>query len=250
VPAAGVTDLGAPCDASESVFERFTESARQVVVNAGDAARVLGHGHIGTEHELLGLLADPDSDASRVLKSLGVTADRARERVAEIVPPGEHGSAGQIPFTPRAKKVFELSLREALDLGHRNITPEHLLLALARDPDGIAMQVLVGMGAEEIAIRAALLPLLPEADPAGPQIPHARTRVETSVGFNVLPDRTMRGLLMAAAGRALKDGRTGFGVSDLLAELASDEEAARMLAELGVNVQAMREALDRQSTSD
>jgi hypothetical protein len=231
------------------VFERFTESARQVVVNAQYAARVLGHGHIGTEHELLGLLADPDSEACRVLNSLGVTADRARERVMEIVLPGEHGSTSQIPFTPRAKKVLELSLREALDLGHRNITPEHLLLALARERDGVAMQVLVSLGAEETAIRAAVVPLLPEPDPAGPQIPQARARVETSIGFNVLPDGTMRGLLMAAAGRALNDGRIRFGVPDLLAELASDEEAARMLTELGVNVQAMRAALEGQSRS-
>jgi hypothetical protein len=233
-----------------AVFERFTQSARQVVVNAQQEARALGHGHIGTEHELLGLLADPDSDASRVLNSLGVTADPARERVVDIVPPGEHRSGGQIPFTPRAKKVLELSLREALDRGHRNITPEHLLLALARDRGGVAMQVLVSMGTDETAIRAAVLPLLPEPDPAGPQIPPARARAETSVGFNVLPDPTMRGLLMAAAGRALKDGRTGFGVSDLLAELASDEEAANTLAALGVNVRAMREALERQGTSD
>jgi hypothetical protein len=220
------------------------------VVNAQQAARQLGHGYIGTEHALLGLLGDPDSDASRVLQSLGVTADRARERVVEIVPPGEHSSEGQIPFTPRAKKVLELSLREALDLGHRNITPEHLLLALARERDGVAMRVLLGMGTDENAIRAAVLPLLPEPDPTAPQLQPTRARVETSAGFNVVPDRAMRGLLMAAAGRALKDGRTTFGIGDLLAELASDEKAANMLAALGVNVQTMREALGRQATSE
>lgn len=229
----------------QEVFERFTESARQVVVNAQQAVRMLGHGKIGTEHVLLGLLADPDSDASRALNSLGITADRARERVVEIVPSGEHASEGQVPFTPRAKRVLELSLREALSFGHRNITPEHLLLALARVPDGVAMQVLVDLGIEDTAIREAVLPSLPEPDPAGPRIPPTRARVETSFGFNVVPDGSLRGLLMAAAGRALKDHRTGFGIRDLLAELAHDEEAASMLAALGVNVQAMLEALER-----
>jgi hypothetical protein len=155
------------------VFERFTESAREVVVSAQEAARELGHAHIGSEHQLLGLLADPDSDASGVLESPGVTANRAREGVIEIVPRGDQRFEGFLPFTPGAKKVFELSLREALGLGHRSITPEHLLLGLAHERDGVAMQVLVGLGADETAIRAAVMPVLAARIEAGPQIPRA-----------------------------------------------------------------------------
>jgi ATP-dependent Clp protease ATP-binding subunit ClpC len=161
------------------VFERFTQSAREVVRTAQKTARELGHAHVGTEHELLGLLADPDSDASRALNSLGVTADRAREGVLEIVPRADQPPEGAIPFTPRAKKVLELSLRESLSLGHGVITPGHVLLGLAHDRDGVAMQVLVRLGADESTIRAAVLPLLPDPEEAGPQIPRGfRSQVE------------------------------------------------------------------------
>ena len=223
------------------VFERFTESAREVVRTAQKAARELGHGHVGTEHELLGLLADSDSDASRALNSLRVTADRARERVLEIVPPGDLPD-GAIPFTPRAKKVLELSLRESLSLGHRVITPEHVLLGLAHDRDSVAMQVLGGLGADEFAIRAAVLPLLPAPEEAGPQIPpELRPQVE------MLPSSApvVARLLTAASGRALVEGRTQFGIRDLIASAADDEEAASVLASLGVDVDAVRQAIER-----
>ena len=226
------------------MIERFTESAREVVVRAQEAARELGHAHIGTEHELLGLLADPDSDASRVLGSLGVTADRARARVVEIVPPGDHRSEGFLPFTPGAKKVMSMSLREALDLGHRTITPELLLLGLAHVRDGVAMQALVGLGADETAIREAVLPLLPPREEAGPQIPPAG---RPQPGF-VSSDAVIQRLLEAAAGRAVNEGRTEFGISDLLASVADDEEAASAFASLAIDVQAMREAIEREST--
>ena len=223
------------------MFERFTESAREVVRTAQKAARELGHAHVGTEHELLGLLADPDSDASRALNSLGVTADRARERVLEIVPPGDRPD-GQIPFTPRAKKVLELSLRESLSLGHGVITPGHVLLGLAHERDGVAMQVLVRLDADESAIRAAVLPLLPDPEGAGPQIPRAfQPQAET------LPssDPVVARLLTAASGRALGEGRTQFGIRDLLASAADDKEAASLLVSLGVDVDAMRQAIER-----
>lgn len=228
------------------VFERFTESARQVVHNAQKAARELGHAGVDTEHELLGLLADPDSDASRALNSLGVTADRARVRVIEIVPPGDRRPEGQIPFTRPAKKVLELSLREALALGHRNITPEHLLLGLTRDRDGVAMQVLVGLGADETAVRAAVMSGLPARVEAGPQIPRASQPQPGIVGS----DPVIRRLVLAAGGRAVSDRRTEFGLSDLLASMADDEEAATVLASLGVDVQAMREAIEREGTTE
>lgn len=223
------------------MFERFTESARAVVVSAQEAARELGHAHIGTEHQLLGLLANRDSDASRVLQSLGVTADRARGRVLEIVAPGEQRVEGFIPFTPRAKKVFELSLREALGLGHRNITPEHLLLGLAHERDGVAMHVLVGLGADETAIRAAVLPLMAAPDEADPQTSHASQFL-----VEMFPsDPVIRRLLTTAGGRALNDRRSQFGLSDLLASVAFDEEAAGVLASLGVDVDGLREAIER-----
>lgn len=228
------------------VFERFTVSARHVVVRAQEAARELGHAHIGTEHWLLGLLADPGSDASQALDSLGVTADRARERVLAIVPAGDQRSEGSIPFTPRAKEMLSMSLSEALNLGHRQVTPEHLLLGLTHVPDGVAMQVLVGEGADETAIRAAAMAVLPARVEAGPQIPGA-SRPQPGI---VSSDLVVRRLLTAAAGHALGDGRTEFGLSDLLASAADDEEAASALASLGIDVQAMREAIRRRATGE
>ena len=228
------------------MFERFTESARGVVGRAQEVARELGHAQVGTEHELLALLADPDSDASRTLNSFGVTADRARERVLEIVPPGDRSPPGQMGFTEPLKKALELSFRESLSLGHRNITPEHLLLGLVQERDGVAIQVLVGLGADETAIRAVVLPLMPARDEAGPQIPRAS---QPQPGI-VSSDPVIRRLLAAAAGRAVGDGRTEFGISDLLASVADDEEAARALVSLGVDVDAMREAIERGGTPE
>ena len=115
------------------MFERFTERARQVVVLAQDEARALKHNYIGTEHLLLGLLREEQGLAARVLESLGVTVEEVRIQVARIVGQGDELAMGQIPFTPRSKKILELSLREALSLGHDYIGTEHLLLGLARE---------------------------------------------------------------------------------------------------------------------
>jgi ATP-dependent Clp protease ATP-binding subunit ClpC len=128
------------------VFERFTERARQVVVLAQDEARSLGHDWIGTEHLLLGLLREEEGIAARVLESREITIENARARVVSIVGPGEGQSAVQIPFTPRAKKVLELSLREALSLGHNWIGTEHLLLGVVREGGGVAAVVLRDFG--------------------------------------------------------------------------------------------------------
>jgi ATP-dependent Clp protease ATP-binding subunit ClpC len=229
------------------VFERFTESARRVVVIAQEEARELGHGHVGTEHELLGLLADPDSDASRALSSLGVTADRVRERVMEIEPvvhigpPGDQRSGRPIPFTPEAKKALELALREALALAHREITPGHVLLGLVHDREGVAMQVLVSLGADQAAIRAAVMARLPEPQQPGPPIPRA-SQPQPEV---VTSDPVIRRLMGAAAGRALDDGRAEFGVRDLLASIADDEDAASAFADLGIDIDTIRRAIQR-----
>jgi hypothetical protein len=223
------------------VFERFTESAREVVREAQKAARELGHAHVGTEHELLGLLAGPDRDAGRALNSLGVTADGARERVLELVPPGDRRREGRSPFTPGAKKVLELSLGESLSLGHGSITPGHVLLGLTRNRDWVAMQVLIGLGADETAIRAAVMRVLPARVEAGPQIPRAS---QPQPGM-VSSDSVIRRLLKAAGARAVNDGRAEFSLSDLLVSVAEDEGAASVLASLGVDVEAMRKAVER-----
>jgi ATP-dependent Clp protease ATP-binding subunit ClpA len=125
------------------VFERFTERARQVVVLAQDEARALKHNYIGTEHILLGLLREEEGLAARVLESLDVNVEEVRLQVGRIVGQGDEVTAGQIPFTPRAKKVLELSLREALGLGHNYIGTEHVLLGLLREGEGVAIRILM-----------------------------------------------------------------------------------------------------------
>ena len=124
------------------MFERFTERARQVVVLAQDEARALKHNYIGTEHILLGLLREEEGLAARVLESLDITVEEVRAQVARIVGQGDEVTTGQIPFTPRAKKVLELALREALSLGHNYIGTEHVLLGLARENGGVATRIL------------------------------------------------------------------------------------------------------------
>ena len=139
------------------VFERFTERARQVVVLAQDEARALKHGYIGTEHLLLGLLREEEGLAARVLESLNVDVAGVRAQVARIVGEGDEIPTGQIPFTPRSKKVLELGLREALQLGHNYIGTEHLLLGLVRENDGVAARILLDFDLEANAIREAIM---------------------------------------------------------------------------------------------
>jgi len=129
------------------MFERFTEAARRVVVLAAEESRLLNHNYIGTEHLLLGLLRDDDGAAARTLTSFGITLDWARAQVEEMIGQGASSPAGHIPFTPRAKKVLELSLREALRLGDNDIGTEHLLLGLIREGAGVANQIMARHGA-------------------------------------------------------------------------------------------------------
>ena len=138
------------------MFERFTESARSVVVAAQDEARRLRHNYIGTEHLLLGLLRDPESAAARALASLNLTIDSVRGAVSNLVGAGDEATTGQIPFTPRAKKILELSLREALVLRDNSIRTEHILLALARENEGVAAQVLGEHDAHPRAVATAV----------------------------------------------------------------------------------------------
>jgi ATP-dependent Clp protease ATP-binding subunit ClpC len=135
------------------VFERFTEPARQVVVLAQDEARELKHNYIGTEHILLGLIREERGLAARVLSSLGVTLEGVRAQVGRIIGSGDDVTTGQIPFTPRTKKVLELSLREALALGHNYIGTEHVLLGLAAEGEGVACRILLDFGVSPDAVR-------------------------------------------------------------------------------------------------
>jgi ATP-dependent Clp protease ATP-binding subunit ClpA len=142
------------------VFERFTERARQVVVLAQDEARALNHNYIGTEHLLLGLLREEEGVGARVLDALDVTIEEVRAQVARVVGSGDEPVIGQIPFTPRTKKVLERALREALSLGHNYIGTEHLLLGISRVGDGVAARILLDLGADADKIRNEILMLL------------------------------------------------------------------------------------------
>jgi ATP-dependent Clp protease ATP-binding subunit ClpC len=142
------------------VFERFTERARRVVVLSQDEARVLKHGYIGTEHLLLGLLREEEGVAAQVLGELGVTLAETRSQLATIVGEGVEVTTGMIPFTPRAKKVLELSLRDALSLGHNYIGTEHILLGLARENEGVAARILLDFGVASQRIREEIVKTL------------------------------------------------------------------------------------------
>lgn len=142
------------------MFERFTDRARRVVVLAQEEARMLNHNYIGTEHILLGLIHEGEGVAAKALESLGISLDSVREQVQESIGQGPQAPSGHIPFTPRAKKVLELSLREALQLGHNYIGTEHILLGLIREGEGVAAQVLVKLGADLNKVRQQVLQLL------------------------------------------------------------------------------------------
>jgi ATP-dependent Clp protease ATP-binding subunit ClpA len=142
------------------VFERFTDRARRVVVLAQEEARLLNHNDIGTEHILLGLIHEGEGVAARALESLDISLEAVRTEVTEIIGQGQSPPTGHIPFTPRAKKVLELSLREALELGHDYIGTEHILLGLLREGEGVAAQVLVKLGASLDRVRQVVVQLL------------------------------------------------------------------------------------------
>src|ERR671910_685934 len=142
------------------MFERFTERARKVVVLAQEEARHFNHNYIGTEHLLLGLLREDEGVAARALSSLNVALDEVREQVESIVGYGEEGTGAQAPFTPRSKKVLELALREALQLGHNYIGTEHILLGLVREPEGVAARVLSNLGVDPDKVRREVVRML------------------------------------------------------------------------------------------
>src|SRR4249919_1010590 len=142
------------------MFERFTDRARRVVVLAQEEARMLSHNYIGTEHILLGLIHEGEGVAAKALESLNISLEAVRQQVEEIIGQGQQAPSGHIPFTPRAKKVLELSLREALQLGHSYIGTEHILLGLIREGEGVAAQVLQKLGADLNRVRQQVIQLL------------------------------------------------------------------------------------------
>src|SRR6516164_793460 len=168
------------------MFERFTDRARRVVVLAQDEARMLNHDYIGTEHLLLGLIGEGEGVAARALESLGISLDAVRQQVEQVIGRGQQAPSGHIPFTPRAKKVMELALREANDLGHSYIGTEHILLGLIREGDGVAAGVLTGLGADRPRVRQQVTQLL--GGRAGKGAPGAGSRLGKRARTRLLED--------------------------------------------------------------
>jgi hypothetical protein len=229
------------------MFERFTERARQVVVLAQEEARSLKHHYIGTEHILLGLLREQEGLAARVLQELGVTLEPARAQIARSVGAGEEESPGQIPFTPRAKKVLELALREAKSLGHGQIGTEHILLGLVREGDGLASRILLlHFGVDSERVRNAVIRALPGSGPP-PRAVVARER-PGGAREEAAPAGRHGGQLMALLEREIRarlhrEPDNG----DLLVILSELPEGvvARALADLGIGAPSLDAALER-----
>jgi ATP-dependent Clp protease ATP-binding subunit ClpC len=215
------------------MFERFTDRARRVVVLAQDEARTLQHDYIGTEHVLLGLISVDGGVAARALESLGITRQAVREQVEALVGRGERPSrSGHIPFSGRAKKVLELSLREAIQLGHNYIGTEHILLGLIREADGAAAQALRRLGADLDTVRQQVIELLQQyahgdaaqrpRHPGEPGAGHAAGGLERGLGDRL---ETIEARLSAMEQRV----GTGPDVSDLdqqITQVRRDKEAA------------------------
>jgi ATP-dependent Clp protease ATP-binding subunit ClpA len=243
------------------MFERFTAHARHVVVLAQEEARRLNHNYIGTEHILLGLLSEGDGIGFRVLESFGMSLDGARQEVAELIGAGK-ADVGKLPFTPRAKKTLELSLREAINLGCNYIGTEHILLGLIREGDGVAAQIMKTHG-DLSAIRSAVIALVPVVEAKGSirssAMRWARRRVagfaerdapsaEESLNATPAVDTTLTEAMRLAGGQPVGSHHL------MLAALAdANSAAARALAALGVDLEQAKEALrgtDVAGTSD
>ncbi len=185
------------------MFERFTDRARRVVVLAQEEARMLNHSYIGTEHILLGLIHEGEGVAARALEAVGVSPEAVRGDVQEIIGQGPTTPHSHIPFTPRAKKVLELSLREALQLGHNYIGTEHVLLGLIAEGEGVGAQVLVKRGATLERVREEVVALIAAPQPGGhdppppvheePLCPKCRARLSESATYRTLDVSSIEG---------------------------------------------------------
>jgi len=173
-----------------TMFERFTDQARQVVVFAQEEARLMRHAHIGTEHFVVGLARLDDDVASSVLREHGLTPEKARAEVARVVGVGDDGEHGQLPFTPAAHDALEATLSEALGLGHERVEPAHLLLGILRQPDAIARRMLLSVGSHPPDIRAELVRRLGEHghEPAAPNEATAAAAVPVKLGDTLVGD--------------------------------------------------------------
>ncbi|MEV0267145.1 ATP-dependent Clp protease ATP-binding subunit, partial [Hamadaea sp. NPDC050747] len=180
------------------MFERFTDRARRVVVLAQEEARMLNHNYIGTEHILLGLIHEGEGVAAKALESLGISLEGVRQQVEEIIGQGQQAPSGHIPFTPRAKKVLELSLREALQLGHNYIGTEHILLGLIREGEGVAAQVLVKLGADLNRVRQQVIQLLSGYQGKEPAAAGTSATGETAPSTSLVLDQFGRNLTQSA----------------------------------------------------
>ena len=188
------------------MFERFTERGKRTMVLAQNEARLLKHNFIGTEHLLLALLHGESGTPAQVLTSLGITLQAARDKVATTIGPTDLDTTLTPPFTPRAKKVLESALREALQLGHHNVHPEHVLLGLLRVPEGVAVQVITELGVTPDSVRKATVQHLglgdaeasdlPSARPTEPMCPGCLSRLADCIRYRtvlVAPDRDTQG---------------------------------------------------------
>ena len=185
------------------MFERFTDRARRVVVLAQEEARMLNHNYIGTEHILLGLIHEGEGLAAKALENLGISLNAVREQVTEIIGKGQQAPTGHIPFTPRAKKVLEYSLREGLQLGHTYIGTEHILLGLIREGEGVAAQVLVKLGADLNKVRQQVIQLLAgyqsgQGEKAAAGVGPASGQAEGTPAGSLVLDQFGRNLTQAA----------------------------------------------------
>jgi hypothetical protein len=209
------------------MFERFTDRARRVVVLAQEEARMLSHDYIGTEHLLLALIHEGKGVAAKALESLGISLEAVRHQVEEIIGQGQGAERGHIPFTPRAKKVLELSHRESHQLGHNYIGTEHLLLGLIREGEGVAAQVLVQRGADLDRVRPQVIQLVhahqgtePVSPGAGPGMRRGRGPFDVPARVNALESR------LAAIEQRLGTGPASDDLDEQIAEVRRDKESA------------------------
>jgi ATP-dependent Clp protease ATP-binding subunit ClpA len=220
------------------VFERFTPRARQVVVLAQEEAQLLRHNYLGTEHILLGLLREEEGIAARVLGSLDVAVDRVRAQVVRLVGSLDESAPGQLPFTPRAKKALQLSLREALSLGHHYIGTEHLLLGLLREGEGVAIRVLMDLGAGPEKIRSQVLQQMEAAVGPVEAAPPTGTEITRYLTYDVA-----RRAVLIAADAAASEGRP-VDPGDLIIALAKVDDAAGEALERHVSIDALAASFD------
>jgi len=226
------------------MFERFTDRARHVVVIAQDSARALDHNYIGTEHLLLGLLREENGIAGIVLANLGLTVDAARADIeAATKRKGKHAPKGHIPFTPRAKKVLELGLREALQLGHNYIGTEHILLGLMREGEGLGAEILRKHNLDASAVRARILDEIPVSE--GPEGRRLRRWLRPRAASSRPAFRTTSAIDTSLEEARRLAGDAAVGSHHLLLATLNDASsaAAKALTNLGVDLDRAREAL-------